>query len=455
MGCSGSTLSSPARAVKPFPGIAFIEQEFPVRMPCIPGDVLISGNLPREIVEKMAGYCKGWLYIEPEQDEWFMPEAIQDRGVSLKMVPFKPGKDTSTSALHKMYTAISQMPRPLMIQCSSANRAAIALLLWMAFCYGYSRASVNQLLQDLDLTTVKSEAKRWLENQLPEVGKVEPLISRSPEVTQLYDEVTSTLTYIVACPKTREALLIDPTHRKVQRDLEVLQGMGLCLKYVLNTHCLPERSATNSLLQQTQPELQTVISQASDVEADLQVSHGQRIPLGMLTLEVRGTPGHTAGCVSYVLCTRTASFAFTGNSLLIRGCGNTDHGDARQLYRSVHQQIFTLPGDTIVCPGHDAKGRSVSTVEEEKRFNRRLAKAEEEFVCRMEKRHCSSPHLVTATATTPDDEEDAIVHKRSCSCPDLGVKPTASIMREALSEVQKRFTETGLEDFTEIIYSSL
>ena len=198
-----------------------------MRMPCIPGDVLISGNLPREIVEKMAGYCKGWLYIEPEQDEWFMPEAIQDRGVSLKMVPFKPGKDTSTSALHKMYTAISQMPRPLMIQCSSANRAAIALLLWMAFCYGYSRASVNQLLQDLDLTTVKSEAKRWLENQLPEVGKVEPLISRSPEVTQLYDEVTSTLTYIVACPKTREALLIDPTHRKVQRDLEVLQGMGV------------------------------------------------------------------------------------------------------------------------------------------------------------------------------------------------------------------------------------
>ena len=189
MGCQVSTSSSAG----PIPGWEAIEKEHPVRFPCLPGDVLISGSLPKEIVFQLAGYCKGWLYLDPEQDE-FMAESIFARGCSLQVVPFKPGRDTSITAMRHMLAAISQMPRPLMIQCSSANRAAVALLLYMAIQYGYSRASVDQLLYDLDFHTVKSDAKLWLDSQLPDVGKVEPLISRSPEVTQLYDEVTSTLT---------------------------------------------------------------------------------------------------------------------------------------------------------------------------------------------------------------------------------------------------------------------
>jgi len=435
-----------------------MEQQHPVRLPCLPGDVLVSGNLPRDVVDKLAGYCKGWLYIEPEQDRWFMPECIRDRGSNLKLVPFKPGKDSSIGAMHKMFAAITKMPRPLMIQCSSANRAAVALLLWMALRYGYSKASVNQLLHDLEFYTVRSETKQWLENQLPEVGKVEPLIARSPEVIQLYDDDTTRLTYVIACQVTLQALLIDPVERKVDRDLALLRSMGLSLKYVLNTHAHAEYGTTSSLLRQTQPGLCTVISQASGADADVQVSHGQRINLGLLQLEVRETPGHTPGCVTYVLRTRTATFAFTGNSLLIRGCGQTDQGDARQLYRSVHQQIFTLPGDAIVCPGCDSKGRSVSTVEEERRFNRRLTKNEEDFVDRMEKRHFSSPQLAVGHALSDEMPCPPVHKKRSLSCPDFttGAATLAFDMQEMLAEaVQEQCTDAVQEEFSEIHISSV
>ncbi|CAJ1355782.1 unnamed protein product [Effrenium voratum] len=412
MGCSSSQSQA-----GPIPGWEAIEKEHPARFPCLPGDVLISGNLPKEVVFQLAGYCKGWLYIDPEQDE-LKAESIFARSCSLQVVPFKPGRDTSISAMHKMFTAISQMPRPLMIQCSSANRAAVALLLWMAIRYGYSRASVDQLLLDLELNSVRSDAKRWLESQLPEVGKVEPLISRSPEVTQLYDKVTTTLTYVIACPGTKEALLIDPVLGQVDRDLELLQSMGCSLKYVLNTQSHPELGATTGRLRQKQPKLRTVISEASGAEADIKVHHGQRIALGKLRLEVRGTPGHTTGCITCVLRTGTASFAFTGSTLLIRSCGKTDQGFARQLYRSVHEQIFTLPGDTIVCPGHDSKGRSVSTVQEERRFNRRLTECEEDFVNRMEKRF-SSPQLCNTS-----EEMATIVHDSWLGASNVSVSRT-------------------------------
>ncbi|CAK8993960.1 unnamed protein product [Durusdinium trenchii] len=130
------------------------------------------------------------------------------------------------------------------------------------------------------------------------------------------------------------------------------------------------------------PEVQTIISEASGAKADLHIRHGDKINFGNLRLEARATPGHTDGCMTFLLQTKTAGFAFTGDTLLIRGCGRTDfqQGNARLLYKNVHEQIFTLPGDTFVCPGHDYKSRNVSTVEEERRFNPRLTKPVDEFV---------------------------------------------------------------------------
>jgi glyoxylase-like metal-dependent hydrolase (beta-lactamase superfamily II) len=130
--------------------------------------------------------------------------------------------------------------------------------------------------------------------------------------------------------------------------------------------------------------------------ADQQVGDGDRIRFGRQVLETRSTPGHTYGCVSYV-CAQEG-MAFTGDALFIRGCGRTDfqQGDARALYTSVHDKIFSLPDDTRLYPGHDYKGRTVSTVAEEKRFNLRLgnARSVDEFVAIMDRLELAYPRRI-------------------------------------------------------------
>ena len=122
------------------------------------------------------------------------------------------------------------------------------------------------------------------------------------------------------------------------------------------------------------------------------MSHGDRVSFGDLHVEVRATPGHTAGCVSYVFDDKV----FTGDALLIRGCGRTDfqEGSSDQLYDAVHAQIFSLPEDTVVYPAHDYKGHRSSTVGEEKRLNPRLSKSKHEFVDIMNKLELSYPKKI-------------------------------------------------------------
>jgi len=175
--------------------------------------------------------------------------------------------------------------------------------------------------------------------------------------------------------------LIDPVLEHKDRDLALISELGLKLIYVLNTHCHADHITSGGLIRKDLPEVKTIISESSGANADMHIKHGDTLKFGNMALEVRATPGHTDGCVTYVLRTKTATFAFTGDTLLIRGCGRTDfqQGSSKRLHESVHQQIYSLPGDTIICPGHDYKGRSVSTVDEERQFNPRLTKPVEEF----------------------------------------------------------------------------
>ncbi|CAJ1331369.1 unnamed protein product, partial [Effrenium voratum] len=259
--------------------------------------------------------------------------------------------DLAASDVEEVVSTIEKMPRPLMIQCTTANRAAIALLLWMAEQSGYNRGSAELLVKDLGLDTVRPEAQQWLQSRLPALGEeVKPLVPRCPEVRQLFDETSSTLTYLLTCTETSEAILIDPVLEQKTRDLKLLEELGLKLKYVVNTHCHADHITSGSVIRQSMPEVKTMISKASGASADVHIAHGDVIECGRLRLEVRATPGHTDGCVSLLLRTGTASFVFTGDTLLIRGCGRTDfqQGDARQLYKNVHEQIFSLPGSTIV-----------------------------------------------------------------------------------------------------------
>jgi glyoxylase-like metal-dependent hydrolase (beta-lactamase superfamily II) len=203
---------------------------------------------------------------------------------------------------------------------------------------------------------------------------------------QLFDPETSTYTYLLGDAETREALLIDSVLEQLDRDCTVLDELDLRLGYALETHVHADHVTASGRLRERLGVRIGVGARAGVANADLALADGDEVRAGSLRLEVMHTPGHTSGCVAY-LC-RDRGMLFTGDTLLIRGCGRTDfqEGDARALFRSVRERIFSLPGDTLVYPGHDYKGRTVSTVAEERRFNPRLRveRSLEEFVATMQ-----------------------------------------------------------------------
>lgn len=203
---------------------------------------------------------------------------------------------------------------------------------------------------------------------------------------QLYDADTSTYTYLIADEASREAVLIDSVREHAARDLQLLEELDLKLRYVLETHVHADH-VTGAALLRERTGCRSVVSRRGGAPcADVQVDHGDRVAFGQRYLEVRATPGHTNGCVTYVL--DDLSMAFTGDALLIRGCGRTDfqQGDSPLLWRSIHEQIFTLPDECTLYPGHDYKGRTMTSVAEEKRHNPRLGgtRTVEEFVAIMD-----------------------------------------------------------------------
>lgn len=236
---------------------------------------------------------------------------------------------------------------------------------------------------------------------------------------QLLDLETSTLTYLVADEQSRAAVLIDCVFEQHLRDLAMLRELELDLTHTLETHVHADH-VTGAWLMKEALGSQIALSDAAGAEGtDLALSHGDSLPIGSLTLEARATPGHTDSCMSFVLEDR---MAFTGDALLIRGAGRTDfqQGSAQKLFRSVHEQLFTLPPSCLIYPGHDYSGRLVTTVAEERAFNPRLGDGirEQDFVGYMKnlglphpKRlaiavpanlRCGRPEDPAATPRTPD-----------------------------------------------------
>lgn len=189
---------------------------------------------------------------------------------------------------------------------------------------------------------------------------------------QLFDPETSTYTYLLADEETREAVIIDPVHEQFERDATLIGELGLRLVAVLDTHVHADHVTAQGLLRQRFGAKTFMSERSGAVCADVLIKQGDRVAFGRHTLEVRETPGHTSGCLTFVC--HEPRMAFTGDALLIRGCGRTDFqsGDSRSLFQSVRECVFTLPEDTLVYPAHDYKGRTVSTVAEEKRHNPRL-----------------------------------------------------------------------------------
>lgn len=195
---------------------------------------------------------------------------------------------------------------------------------------------------------------------------------------QLYDPKSSTYTYLVADPATKDAVLIDPVFEHARRDSALLRELGLKLEYTLDTHVHADHVTGAWLLKQSIGSriALAAVSRANGIDEPLQ--HGDKIHFGGRYLHARGTPGHTNGCMTFVLDDH--SMAFTGDTLLIRGVGRTDfqQGDAHTLYRSIVEQIFTLPDECVLYPAHDYRGLTCSSVAEEKRFNPRIGGARSE-----------------------------------------------------------------------------
>ena len=191
---------------------------------------------------------------------------------------------------------------------------------------------------------------------------------------QLFDQDTWTYTYLLADPNSREAIIIDPVVERVDRDLKLIAELGLKLIYTLDTHVHADHVTGSGELRRRTGALSGVSAVAEVSCVDRKLVHGDVLPFGRYALEVRSTPGHTNGCLTFVLQAEGQTLAFTGDALFIRGCGRTDfqQGDATTLYRSVHEQIYSLPANTIVYPGHDYRGHSASTVAEEQAHNPRL-----------------------------------------------------------------------------------
>ena len=213
---------------------------------------------------------------------------------------------------------------------------------------------------------------------------------------QLFDHETWTYTYLIADEASGEAVLIDPVIDQVERDMKLLSELGLKLVYTLDTHAHADHITGCSLLRKRLGSKAVIGAAAGAEGADVLVKDGDRLQFGALELEVRSTPGHTDGCVTFV--TGDHRHAFTGDALLIRGSGRTDfqQGSAQTLYRSIHDKIFTLPDDTIIWPAHDYRGMTFTTVGEEKQLNQRVGdgRTEAQFVEIMENLNLPAPKKI-------------------------------------------------------------
>ncbi|HEX2660015.1 MAG TPA: MBL fold metallo-hydrolase [Polyangia bacterium] len=209
---------------------------------------------------------------------------------------------------------------------------------------------------------------------------------------QLYDATSSTYTYLMADPASRKAVLIDPVFEQHQRDAALIRELGLTLTATLDTHCHADHVTGAWLMRQALGSRIGLAAAYDAANTDLPLRHGDEVRVGELSLQVRATPGHTDGCLSFI--TSDQQFAFTGDALLVRGAGRTDfqQGDAHRLYRSIREQLFTLPAACVVYPAHDYEGRTCSTIGEELTWNPRIGgqAREEDFVGYM--RNLGLPH---------------------------------------------------------------
>ena len=228
------------------------------------------------------------------------------------------------------------------------------------------------------------------------------------DLLQLFDPISSTFTYFLVDRASREAMAIDSVDTLFDRDLAVIRRLDLRLRYVLETHAHADHITGAGKLREATGALAAAPIGCGIVPANVQLNDGDALLFGV-DERVRAihTPGHTAGSMSYLW----RGNVFTGDALLIDGCGRTDFqsGDAGTLFDSIHGKLFTLPANTRVFPGHDYRGNSVSTIGWEKRHNARLAgRSRADFVALMGELHLPRPKMIDVAV--PANQNLGIAH---------------------------------------------
>jgi sulfur dioxygenase len=207
----------------------------------------------------------------------------------------------------------------------------------------------------------------------------------------LFEKESATYTYLLADSQTKEAVIIDAVSETKQRDIGLIEELSLDLKYIIETHVHADHITSSCPLKDRFSQAKIVLGNANPVTcADILIKDGESLEFGKYQIKALSTPGHTDGCMSYVIDDKV----FTGDALLIRSCGRCDFqgGSAEKLYGSI-QYLFTLPEATLIYPAHDYGGRTVSSIWEEKAFNEMIGGGvdQAEFIRRVDAMELSLP----------------------------------------------------------------
>jgi len=210
---------------------------------------------------------------------------------------------------------------------------------------------------------------------------------------QLIDYPSFTYTYLIASNKTKEAVLIDPVKSEIEKYQQLFKELDLKLIMIIDTHTHADHITASGMLRE-QYQCDIAMSDQSDVKGiTRRLSDGDDLVFGEIRIQVIATPGHTPDSI----CLRMSDRVMTGDTLFIRGTGRTDFqtGDPFTQYKALTEKLLSLPGDTLVYPGHDYRGMTVSTIDEERRSNPRLqVKSSDEYATMMNNLNLPAPKMI-------------------------------------------------------------
>ena len=305
----------------------------------------IDGGITDENLEYLTQHFKGALYVATDNQSGdsadtgipgaYAAVATRFPGASYH-VPLDPNDpayqpnclELGTPAIIKKYVeferALDSLPRPTVIICKSNRRAGAVLATYM--CVKEGKSNVHAIEHGKDLAFHGAPGLVAWSNAV--LTTLVPPHTQSSKARaslifrQMYEPESSTYTYLLGDQVTKEAILIDPVLETVERDLSIINSLGLKLTYALNTHCHADHITGTGKLKGLVPGMKSVIARASGADADVHIDEGAKINFGSRHVIGLSTSGHTNGCFTYIL--DDFSMVFTGDAVLIHGCGRTD-----------------------------------------------------------------------------------------------------------------------------------